>query len=420
MAHQLHKKFPDEQVKSLFKRYLLKEIKIGYILEILGIKRSRFFEILKEYREDPENFSIAYKREKKTRVISKKIEENILKELSIERGLIGNKDIPIRSYNYSYIKDQLWSKYRQKVSVPTIIDRAKKNNFYFPRKERKSHDREVLTNYVGELIQHDSSWHKWSPYVEEKWHLITSLDDYSRNLLYADFVERETGWDHILALESTILRYGLPYKYYVDSHSIFRFVQGRDSFWRKHYKVTDEADPQWKQVLNDCRVQITYALSPQAKGKIERPYGWLQDRIVRTCARESIRTVHQAREVLKAEVSRYNNHQVHSTTGEIPSLRFQKALDEKKSLFREFKVPPPFQSSKDIFCLRAERVVNPYRKISFNNLEFKLSGVPIRETVQLRIVPDKDGGLAEIRFWCKNKLVGIQKVKNEDLNLVHF
>jgi len=52
---QLHKRFTDNQVKRLFKRYLLKEIKIGYILEILGIKRSRFFEILKEYRADSKN-----------------------------------------------------------------------------------------------------------------------------------------------------------------------------------------------------------------------------------------------------------------------------------------------------------------------------------------------------------------------------
>lgn len=420
MAKQLHKKFPNEQVKSLLKSYLSKEIKIDYILEILGIKRSRFFELLKEYQKAPESFSISYKRAKSTRRISKKVEENIIKELRIEKGLIENKEMPIKSYNYSYIRDQLWSKYRQKVSLPTIIDRAKKNNFYFPRLKRKSHDREVLTHYVGELIQHDSSHHKWSPYVEEKWHLITSLDDYSRKLLYAEFVEQETSWDHIVGLENVILKYGLPYSYYVDSHSIFRFVQGRDSFWRKHYKVTDEADPQWKQVLNDCRVKITYALSPQARGKVERPYGWLQDRIVRTCAREAIRTVEQARELLKAEVNRYNNHQVHSTTGEIPSLRFHTALEEKKSLFREFMVPPPYQSSKDIFCLRAERIVNPYRKISFNNLEFRISGVPIRGTVQLRVIPDKVSGMAEIRFWYDNKLVGIEKVKNEDLKLVHF
>ena len=187
MSKQLHKKFPNEQVKSLLKRYLSKEIKIGYILEILSIKRSRFFELLKEYRKTPESFSISYKRQKCTRRINQEIEENIIKELQIERSLIENKDMHINCYNNSYIRDQLWSKYRQKVSLPTIIDRAKKNNFYFPWPKRKSYDREVLTNYVGELIQHDSSWHKWSPYVEEKWHIITSLDDYSRKLLLGPY-----------------------------------------------------------------------------------------------------------------------------------------------------------------------------------------------------------------------------------------
>lgn len=135
MAKQLHKKFPTEQVKSLLERYLSKEIGIDYVLEILGIKRSRFFEVLKEYREDPESFSISYKRTKSTRKLSEAIEENIIKELRIEKSLIEDKNMPIRTYNYSYIRDQLWSKYYQKVSVPTIIDRAKKNKFYFPRQK---------------------------------------------------------------------------------------------------------------------------------------------------------------------------------------------------------------------------------------------------------------------------------------------
>ncbi len=420
MAKQLHKRFPDEQIKSLFERYLSKEIEIKYILEILGIKRSRFFELLKEYRNNPDNFSISYHRKTATRKIDKEIEENIIKELTLESRLIDNKDMPIKFYNYSYIKDQLYDNYGQEVSLPTIIDRAKKNGFYFPRPDRKTHDREVLTNYVGQLIQHDSSHHKWSPYADEKWYLITSLDDYSRLLLYADFVLKETSWEHIVALERVLLTYGLPFSYYVDSHSIFRFVQGRDSFWRKHYKVTDEAEPQWKQVLNECQVKVIHALSPQARGKIERPYGWLQDRIVRSCARENVHTVEQARRILMKELNRYNNRQLHSTTGEIPALRLKRALKEKRSLFREFMVPPPYQSTKDIFCLRAERVVNPYRKISFNNLELKVSGVPIRGAVQLRVVPDRKSGLAEIRFWYNDRLVGIQKVKNEDLNLVHF
>ena len=420
MAEQLHKKFVDGQVKSLLERYLSGEVEIVYILEVLRLGRSRFFELLKEYRDNPESFSIQYARKAINRRIAEKTESNIIKELTFEKKLIENKEIPIRRYNYSFTKDQLWHKYQQKVSLPTIISRAKKHNFYLPRPERKAHDREVLTNYVGELIQHDSSHHQWSPYAEEKWYLITSLDDHSRLMLYADLVEKECSWNHILALESTALRYGLPLAYYVDNHSIFRFVQGRDSYWRNHYKVTDEADPQWKQVLLDCKVKITYALSPQAKGKIERPYQWLQDRIVRTCASEGIRTIDPAREVLMYEMDRYNNHQVHSTTGEIPIMRFQRAKEEKRSLFREFVVPPPFQSTKDVFCLRAERRVDNYRKISFNNLNLAISGVPILEKVKLRIVPDEESGLAEIRLWYKDKLVGTQKVKNEDLNLVHF
>lgn len=66
----------------------------------------------------------------------------------------------------------------------------------------------------------------------------------------------------------------------------------------------------FKQVLDELQIKLIYALSPQAKGKIERPYGWLQDRIVRTCAREGIADINDARQVLASELKRYNSYQV--------------------------------------------------------------------------------------------------------------
>jgi len=416
---QLHKKFTNDQVKELIERYLKKEIERKYIQEILGIKERRFFSLLKQYRQNPEGFSIEYKRELKTRKIPQSIEDNIIRELAVEKNIILNKDVPLKFYNYSYIKDLLETKYNQKVSLPTIIDRAKKNSFYLKKPDRSIHDREVLTNYVGELIQHDSSHHLFSPSAKEKWYLITSLDDYSRFLLYATLVKKETSWTHIMALQSVILKHGFPYSYYVDSHSIFRFVQGRDSLWRKHYKLTDEANPQWKQVLNDCHVKVSYALSPQAKGKIERPYGWLQDRLIRTCVRENITDIKKAQIILNREIQRYNYRQVHSTTQEVPYFRFKNALKENKSLFREFKIKPPFQSVKDIFCLRIDRIADAYRRISINNLQFKVNHLNPRETVNLRIYPLKSG-ISEIRFWCNEKLIDVQKIKNTDLKGMHF
>jgi len=233
-------------------------------------------------------------------------------------------------------------------------------------------------------------------------------------------VERETTWANIIALKAVILRYGIPYSYYVDSHSIYRFVQGRDSNWRNHYKLTDEVEPQWKQVLNDCGVKVTYALSPQAKGKIERPYRWIQDRLVRICYRKRISDINLAQLVLNSLIQKYNHQWIHSTTGEIPYVRFQRALKENKSLFREFAVRPPYKSINDIFCLRADRMVNPYRKVSINKFELKVPNAPLHESIQLRIVPDRESGLSEVRFWHEDELLGSQKVKNSDLNLVQF
>jgi hypothetical protein len=223
-----------------------------------------------------------------------------------------------------------------------------------------------------------------------------------------------------MALQAIFLKHGLPFSFYADCHRIFRFIQGRDSIWRRHYKLTDEATPQWRQVLDDCNVKYIPALSPQAKGKVERPYGWMQDHLVRICARENIAELRSARRVLNREVYRYNYQRVHSTTEEVPYFRFQRALKEKKTLFRPFVIKPPFQSIRDIFCLRLERTVNSYRKISINNVELKINSTPVGAKVNLRIYPNERTGLAEIRCWYNNRLVVIQRAKNKDLDLVHF
>lgn len=420
MAKHLHKRFTDSQVKDLIERYLKEEIERKYIQEILSIKKRRFFILVKRYRTNPERFSVQYSRKTKTRYISQSVEKNIIKELTIDKKLIEDKNVPLKRYNYSYVKTRLEKEYNQEVSLSTIIDRAKKHGFYLKKQSKKSiHDREVITNYAGELIQHDSSYHLWSPPAEEKWYLITSIDDFSRFMLYATLLEKETTWAHIIALQTVFLKYGLPYSYYVDSHRIFRFVQGRDSIWRTHYLLTDDVDTQWEQVMDDCGVKVVPALSPQAKGKVERPYGWLQDRLIRTCVRENVTNIKQAQRILNYEVHRYNYRQIHSTTREVPYYRFQRAIKEKNSLFREFTVNPPYESVKDIFCLRMNRTIDAYRKISINNLQLKVNNATPRETVNLRIYP-MSNGVSEVRFWCNNKLIDVQRIKNTDLNIVHF
>jgi hypothetical protein len=416
---QLHKKFIDSQVKELLERYLRQTIERSYVQKILGIGKARFFALLGRYRKNPQGFSIQYQRTTPPRSIAPQIEKNILKELAIEKKLIQNQDVPLYSYNYTYIQNRLQSTYNQKVSVPTIIHRAKKYGFFLKKPHRTAHDRQVLTHYAGELIQHDSSFHLWAPAAGQKWYLITTLDDFSRFILYAKLFQQETTWGHILALQTVFLAHGLPLSYYVDSHSIFRFVRGRDELHYQHHLQTEEADPQWKQVLDDCGVKVIYALSPQAKGKIERPYGWLQDHLVRSCVRDNVTDIRQAQPILHHEIHRYNYHQVHSTTLEIPSLRFQKALSHHQSLFRPFSVKPPYKSVKDIFCLRLQRTADAYRRISLHTLQLQINGVNPRDVLNLRLYP-LNATVSELRCWRAHTLLDVLTIKNTDLRGVHF
>jgi len=111
MTKQLHKRFSTEEVKIFLKKYLTENVKLMYVLEILQITARQFFRLLKAYRKDPDGFSIEYKRKRASRRISKKIEKNIITELTIAKRLIEDKNIPVAFYNYSYIKDQLEDKY---------------------------------------------------------------------------------------------------------------------------------------------------------------------------------------------------------------------------------------------------------------------------------------------------------------------
>jgi hypothetical protein len=414
---QLHKSFTDEQIKVLLQTYCQGKMRRADIQEILSIGKTRFYALLKSYRQAPETFSIAYQRKSPAK-LSPEVEAAIEKALLREKEIVEDPDLPVSGYNYTAMRDRL-RKEGIEVSVTTIIDRAKKLDCHKPRRKKKIHDREVLTASIGALVQHDASLHLWAPEAKEKWTLITSIDDYSRKILFADFVPAETTWTHIQAAQSLIMTYGLPLRYYVDSLRVFRFVQGRDSFWRKHVLETDDVVTQWGKMMHLLKVDVTYALSPQAKGKVERPYRWLQDRMVRTCIYEEISDIEGGRSVLRDEISRYNNHQVHSTTCEIPSIRFERALKDGNSLFRKFSLPKPYTSPLDVFCLREQRMVNGYRKISLFKHQIEVPKVPLYEYVDLHMVPDIEKQVMYIRIWWNEQMVNSLSLPLKDFR-VHF
>jgi len=210
-ASRAGRRFTGVQVRFLLQAYLRGNMGRTEIQGSLEIGKTRFFALLKEYRRDPEGFEVSYHRRSPGK-LTQAAEAEIRRELLREKKLVEDPRLPISGYNYSALRDRLKKK-GFSASTTTITARAKALDCYRPRPKRKVHDREVLTTSIGALVQHDASLHLWSPYAQEKWTLITSIDDYSRKLLFADFFPVETTWNHIQAARILMESYGIPLRY---------------------------------------------------------------------------------------------------------------------------------------------------------------------------------------------------------------
>jgi len=401
---QLHKRLTLDQVQLILAWYEQGLMTTTEARTRLGVKRRRFFVLLKARRDGQLN-SLAPQRTNKHRKIPASIERVIRDELEQDKRLIDEPSLPVTTYNYRAIRDEVVTQTGRHISAQTVRNRAKAWGYYVPKPAPKAkHTRVVLTTATGLLLQHDASHHKWSPHADRKWCLITTIDDYSRLLLFAELFEEESAWAHIQALKQVVLTYGVGCNYYTDNHSIFRYIERMESYWQTPKISTKDIKTQWERAVKECGMDSIWALSPEAKGKVERPYRWLQDRIVRQCAKAQVSTIEAAQAILQAEVERYNTKQVHSTTGEIPLVRFKRAKREGNTVFRPFALPKPFTSAKDVFCLKEERVVNGYSSVAWRNHYWKVPrSVPEGTKVTLHIVPDNTH--PELRIWHKDELV---------------
>jgi hypothetical protein len=125
--------------------------------------------------------------------------------------------------------------------------------------------------------------------------LLAFIDDATGRLQYARFVGAETTRGYLHALRDYVSRYGRPVAIYSDRHSIFT----------KH----DPEDPtptQFERALRQLDIEPILALSPQAKGRVERAFQTLQDRLVKALRLANVSTMEDANALLPRFVKHDN------------------------------------------------------------------------------------------------------------------
>lgn len=148
---------------------------------------------------------------------------------------------------------------------------------------------------AGELIQIDGSPHAWLEERGPRCTLLAFVDDATSRLQYTQFVGAETTRGYLHALRAYALEHGRPAAFYSDRHSIFR----------KH----DPEDPeptQFERAVRALDIMPILALSPQAKGRVERTFQTLQDRLVKALRLARINSIAAANAFLPTFMTEYN------------------------------------------------------------------------------------------------------------------
>ncbi|MCX6569509.1 MAG: ISNCY family transposase [Candidatus Aminicenantes bacterium] len=243
-----------------------------------------------------------------------------------------------RDFKPKFAAEKLWKRDKIKVSDEKMRQIMIGAGLWRVRRHKTEiHPWREPKAYCGEMVQMDGSHHAWLEKRGPKLVLMGMVDD-ARNRFYGRFYGYEGVFPAMNVLEGYIRRYGLPQSLYVDKHSTYKTVRhpSEDELLRG-----EEASTQFERATEELGIKIIHAHSPQAKGRIERAFATLQDRLVKELRLASVSTLGDANRFLESYLPRYN-------------AQFEREPREPKDLHR---LLPKTIKLGEIFCLKTVRTI---------------------------------------------------------------
>ncbi len=223
---------------------------------------------------------------------------------------------------------------------------------YEKRKGRKHRQWRARKHHFGEMVQMDGSHHAWFEGRGRECVFMGYIDD-ATGTVYGRFYDYEGTMPAMDSFYRYIRRYGIPQSVYLDKHTTYKSPTKQS--------IQDELEDkrpmsQFERSLAELGVTVIHANSPQAKGRIERLFRTLQDRLVKEMRFAGVTSVAQANEFLKRYLPAFN---------------------------RKFKVTPvsdvdvhqaalPNRELERVFCIREERTLRNDFTIAYNGKLYQI------------------------------------------------
>ena len=330
--------------------------------EKLNVSERQVYRIQKSYREKGEQGLVHGNRGKPSqRRVSRQVRAKIQKLLEESYS----------DYNTLHFQEILLERYDINISYSTLQSIRREAGYPTPRKKKfqPHRNRRTPRPIYGMMLQADASIHNWLEDRAPKLALVALIDD-ATNRVWATFRDYEDAAGYVEVLQEVCLTEGIPMVLYTDKRNVF---QDQRELSIEDQLAGKERTTHFKAILDKLGIELIQADSPQAKGRVERLFETLQDRLVKALREAKANTLAEANQVLQDYLLKHNK-------------RFVKKAAQEGSAF----VPwPPSLAPDEHFCFRYTRRVRNDNTIVFDSVVLQIPPGRFRNhyakaTVELR------------------------------------
>ena len=257
----------------------------------IGVSQRHFRRLMRKYRRDgPEGLISGHRGKPSNNRMLPEKREAIIEKLQTE----------YTDFGPTLASEKLKEREGLKVSKETVRQIMIQEGLHKPKKRKIERIRQMRERrqHRGELVQIDGSYHAWLEDRAGKACLILFVDDATSEILAGEFVEHESFFTYARVCRDYFQEHGLPEAFYSDRHGIFRVNHANNT--------TTEDLTQFGRAMAELGIETLCAYSPQAKGRVERAYQTLQDRLVKEMRLAGIDNYAQANIFLSTYFSIYN------------------------------------------------------------------------------------------------------------------
>jgi hypothetical protein len=268
-----------------------KQITVAEAAGLMRLTRRQVFRLAKRYREDGPTALVSQRRGSPS---------NRSHPAAVRAEALALIKAHYADFGPTLAAEKLAERHNLRLGVETLRQWMLADGIWTDRKQRlpRVYQPRYRRACLGELIQIDGCEHWWFEGRGPQCTLLAFVDDATSRIMHAAFVPTESTFAYFRATRAYLERYGKPVAFYSDKHSVFRVSS-------KEAKGGDGMT-QFGRALDELTIEIICANAPQSKGRVERCFGTLQDRLVKELRLSGIDTLEAGNVFLPSFLEAHN------------------------------------------------------------------------------------------------------------------